>query len=78
MYSSIYFYLLPVVNKDVLLASCIVSMMYMHIGLQKFICNTIAIVSIMGLAATLAIHHWILTCFWYGASKNVESLSDIS
>ena len=68
MYSSIYFYFLPVVNKDVLLASCIVSMMYMHIGLQKFICNTITIVSIMSIGATLAIHYWILTCFWYGAS----------
>ena len=30
------------------------------------------------IVATLAIHHWILTCFWHGASKNVESLSDLS
>ena len=35
----------------------------------KFIlCNAIAIVSIMSIGATLAIHHWILTCFWHGAS----------
>ena len=73
MYTSIFFYLLPSTDENVVWARCIVSIKrstitsYYSIELLYFVTGR-----------TLVVHHWLFTCFWSSISKNVEGLPSFS